>query len=214
MEPVKAKPRKKLLGEVGGYWGKQGFGGYPGLKFTAEEIVPYIPIKPLYVEPFAGLGRTSELIKKYDHMILNDMSDYAIGQLEKKFKLWNNIHITKFIFDYCIFIFDSPHTVFLIDPPWVTTVYTENSLTFCDRPALQYYDELIKDILPKVLGDWVLCGPAEGSPVKRMRESGYPTLEVQSRKPSIFGQYARTLLISNKEFKRHREVNYSIESWL
>ena len=54
--------------------------GYPGLTNMAEYIMPYIPTSKIYVEPFAGLGRTVEL--RHDKIILNDMSDYAINYLK------------------------------------------------------------------------------------------------------------------------------------
>ena len=57
--------------------------GYAGLTAMAEYIKPYIPKSSLYVEPFAGLGRTVE--EKHDKIILNDMSDYAVKYLKEHF---------------------------------------------------------------------------------------------------------------------------------
>lgn len=213
-QPVKAKPKKMKLGEKGGVWGKQGFGGYPGLKYTAQEVVEYIPIKPIYVEPFAGLGRTAALIKNYDTMILNDMGDYAVSELRKKFKHNPRVSISQLQFKTCIEMNDSEDTVNLIDPPWITSVYTENNLTFCDRTAGEYYDELLDEILPNIKGDWILCSSVEGPGASRIKKSHFPNHEVRSKKPSIFGEHARTLMASNKPFIKHRQQNSSIGDWI
>ena len=45
-EPSKLKPNW-TKGEA--YWGKQGFGGYPGVKHTAKKIVSHFPIKKFLV---------------------------------------------------------------------------------------------------------------------------------------------------------------------
>lgn len=208
------KPIQKKLGQKGGVWGKQGFGGYPGLKFTAEEITQYIPVKQIYVEPFAGKGRTAYYIKRYKTMVLNDKGDYAVSYLKKHFK---KAMITQVDYMECIRFWDSESTVFLVDPPWVTSVYTENSLTFCDRPASQYYDEFIKES-PNLKGDWVLCSNMEGPGATRINKAvedfGYYKIEVKSRKNAIFGCKARTLLMSNKPFEVWRPLNQSLEKFL
>ena len=65
-------------------WGaKLMFGGYSGLKHTADKINDYIPVSKIYVEPFAGLGRTVEL--RHEKIILNDMSEYAVDYLRNEY---------------------------------------------------------------------------------------------------------------------------------
>ena len=181
-------------------WGKQGFGGYPGVKHTAKKIVEHIPIKPIYVEPFAGLGRTSKLIQKYDKMILNDKSEYALNFLRIHFK---DAIITDDDFMDCILKHDSVGTVFFIDPPWDTSVYSENELTFCDRKDYEYYEQII-EVLPKLKGDWILASNVQGAGSNRMRKLNYPNIIVESDKRVIIGKKARTFLMSNKPFIKHR----------
>lgn len=172
------------------YWGKQSFGGYPGVKFTASKIVEYIPIKPIYVEPFAGLGRTAKLITS-EKMILNDMSNYAVNYLRVHFK---NALIKQEDFMKCMMKHDSEDTIMFIDPPWVTNTYSENDLCFCDRKGSEYYDQII-DILPKLKSDWILASNVDGVGSKRMNKTDYPMIEVKSDKKVIFGLHARTKLM-------------------
>ena len=73
------------------------FGGYPGLAFSAFQISEYIPKCKIYVEPFAGLGRTVE--SKHDRVILNDKSDYAVNYLKSHFPF---AEITQEDFEECI----------------------------------------------------------------------------------------------------------------
>ena len=71
--------------------------GYPGLDGTAEFIMPLIPSSKVYVEVFAGMGRTVE-VDKHEEIILNDMSDYAFDYLTKRF----NATVTQIDFEKCI----------------------------------------------------------------------------------------------------------------
>ena len=48
-------------------------------------IIPFFPRKiKKFIEPFAGLGRITELVKA-DEYYLNDKSDYAYNYLKNKF---------------------------------------------------------------------------------------------------------------------------------
>ena len=66
--------------------------GYSGLTSVRHLIIPYFPknIKR-FIEPFAGLGRITELVKA-DEYFLNDMSEYAFGVLKNKFSFLEMRH--------------------------------------------------------------------------------------------------------------------------
>ena len=178
----------------GGYWGKQLLGGYAGLFHTADKIVQFFPKEiDIYVEPFAGLGRTAKLINP-KKMILNDKSEYALNYLKENFP---NAMITELDFIDCIKQNDSESTFFLIDPPYRKPIYEENSLPFCDREPYQYYRELM-DLLPKLKGDWILCSDHEERSLKGiLSKSKYNNIKVSSDSGVIFGKKASVLLSSN-----------------
>ena len=173
-------------------WGGQAFGGYAGLKHTAEIIAEYIPNSIIYVEPFAGLGRLMGLIKA-DKIILNDLSEYANNH-NKKY----NAVITDLDFIECINQNDSKDTFFLIDPPYSNNVYKLNEKCFIDRDYRDYYRQLA-DLLPKIKGNWILC--IDERNYHRFVKSLFPkydSLNIKSKKNSLFGLKANIRLISNK----------------
>ena len=178
----------------GGYWGKQLLGGYAGLFHTADKIVKFFPKEiEIYVEPFAGLGRTAKLVNS-KKMILNDKSQYALRYLKENFP---NAEITELDFIDCIKQYDSENTFFLIDPPYRKPIYEENALPFCDRDPYQYYYELMQ-LLPKIKGDWILCSDHEERSLKGMlSKSKYNNIKVSSDSGVIFGKKASVLLTSN-----------------
>lgn len=200
-------------GEKGGVWGKQGFGGYPGVKNTARQIIEYIPIKEWYVEPFAGLGRTAEFIQ-CKHMVLNDKGDYAVNYLRKNFP---NAYIIQKDFMWCIDNYDSNHTVFFIDPPWKTSVYDENALTFCDRKAVEYYTQLFTRF-HTMKADWILASGVNDKIGDLMRETAEKNnwfiITVETRRRVILGQKAKTLLMSSKPFIKHRAFSVTMDGFL
>ncbi len=181
-------------------WGaKLMFGGYAGLKHTADKINDYIPTSKTYVEPFAGLGRTVEL--RHDNIILNDMSDYAVNYLRKEYNEYDGftypITVTQEDFMNCILRHDSPDTFFLIDPPWRFTCYDSHHNAFCDRKPYEYYSQLL-DIVPKLQGDWIICSAKDEHEIKKiLTKTDYHRTVVTSDKKVIFGKHAQTLLVSN-----------------
>jgi len=189
------------------------FGGYPGLKHTAKQISEHIPKCKIYVEPFAGLGRTVEL--RHKKIILNDMSDYAVDYLKNEYQYYDTfcmgtkgypITITQEDFMDCILRHDSPDTFFLIDPPWRFTCYDSHHNAFCDRKPIEYYQQIL-DILPKLEGDWIICSNVDEHEIKKILSKtasrrGYFSIIVESDKKVIFGKKARTLLVSNKQLSR------------
>ena len=185
-------------------WGaKLMFGGYTGLKFTADKINDFIPTSKVYVEPFAGLGRTVEL--RHDKIILNDMSDYAVNHLKEQYNEYEDnfsypIIVTKEDFVDCILKHDSEDTFFLIDPPWRFTCYDSHKNAFCDRTPLEYYSKVLE--LVKILkGDWIICSAKDEHEIKKiLSKTDYYKTVVTSDKKVIFGKHAQTLLVSNKPF--------------
>lgn len=180
-------------------WGNKKLGGYPGLTHTAKQICEYIPQCKIYVEPFAGLGRTSHNIKA-EKIVLNDKSPYAFDYLTKHF----NAEITNLDFEESIRLYDSEDTFFLFDPPWMTEIYQGGNDSYCDRTDIEYYQQIM-DILPNLKADWILvCGIHKryrGSTL--MRKSNYYLKELESPNKPIFGKKARVLLASNKPFKKY-----------
>ena len=175
-------------------WGNKAFGGYAGLKFTASIIKEYIPKSKIYVEPFAGLGRTVE--SKHDKVILNDKSDYAVSYLKSHFPF---AEVTQEDFEECIVKHDSEDTFYLIDPPYANNVYALNEKCFIDRDYRDYYKQLA-NILPKLQGSWIVCINERN--YHRFVKSLFPTsnsLNIKSKKNSLFGLKANVRIISNKQ---------------
>jgi site-specific DNA-adenine methylase len=179
--------------------------GYPGLTNMAKYIMPYIPTSKVYVEPFAGLGRTVEF--RHDKIILNDMSDYAINYLKNEYGEYSEtcefpIIITQEDFKQCILRWDSEETFFLIDPPWRKNIYKNNEKPFSDKTPIQYYDMLLNHILPNVKGNWILCVDRDEHEIgKRVSKSIYNNLVIQHPTVKLFGKSVAVRLCSNKEFK-------------
>lgn len=191
-------------------WGaKLMFGGYAGLKFTADKINEYIPTSKIYVEPFAGLGRTVEL--RHDKIILNDMSDYAVDYLRTYYQEYEDsfsypILVTKEDFKECILKWDSEDTFFLIDPPWRFTCYDSNKNAFCDRTPFEYYSQLL-ELLSTIQGNWIICSAKDEHEIKKiLSKSSYHKTIVTSDKKVIFGKHAQTLLVSNLPLHFHSTV--------
>jgi site-specific DNA-adenine methylase len=186
-------------------WGaKLMFGGYAGLKFTADKINEYIPTSKIYVEPFAGLGRTVEL--RHDKIVLNDMSDYAVDYLRKQYCEYEDsfsypIIVTKEDFVDCILKHDSEDTFNLIDPPWRFTCYDSHKNAYCDRKPIEYYSKVL-ELVKELKGDWIICSAKDEHEIKKiLTKTDYYKKIVTSDKKVIFGKHAQTLLISNRPFQ-------------
>lgn len=170
--------------------------GYPGLENMAKFITPYIPKSKVYVEPFAGLGRTVE--SKHGRVILNDKSDYAVNYLKSHFPY---AEVTQDDFEECILKWDSEHTFNLIDPPWRKNIYQNNALPFNDRTPIQYYDKLLNEILPKLKGHWILCVDRDEHEIgKRVSKSKYENIVIQHPKKTLFNRPIAVRMASNKPF--------------
>lgn len=173
------------------------FVGYPGLVHTAKEICEYIPKCKRFVEPFAGLGRISKNVIS-EEKILNDLSDYAFEHNKRKFK---NVIITKDDFLECVKKYDSHDTIFFFDPPWSNEIYEINPLTVNTMSVKEYYKK-IEEILPSLKADWFIVSDENG-PAKNI--TGFHKL-IKSKKPYLFGKYAKTHLVSNKPLKLQRQT--------
>ena len=174
-------------------------GGYPGLTLTAKRITEYIPKCKLFVEPFAGLGRVSKKVKA-ERYVLNDMSDYAFQQNQKKFKHWT---ITHEDFKECVLRWDSKVTFFFFDPPWRFMQYDpKHTLAYCDRTVKQYYEDIFR-MVPTLKGNWIIAGEVhEKESGRLMQNSGYPNLVIRTNYKMLGGRI-QVRLCSNKPFKRH-----------
>ena len=167
--------------------------GYAGLTAMAEYIKPYIPKSSLYVEPFAGLGRTVE--EKHDKIILNDMSDYSVKYLKEHFPF---AVVTQEDFEECMLKWDSEETFFLIDPVWRKNIYKNNPKPFCDRTPIQYYDKLLNEIIPNLRGNWILCVDRDEHEIgKRVSRSKYKNVVLQHPVRKLFGRNIAVRLCSN-----------------
>ena len=174
-------------------------GKYSGLSSTAKSINEYIPSSKIYVEPFAGLGRTVE--NRHDKIILNDMSDYAVDYLKINFPY---AEITQEDFMVCIKNHDSENTFFLIDPPWRTGHYKYNDLPYCDRNAYDYYVQLML-LFPRLKGTWILCCDKKEMEIKKIcSKSGYHNKIIESNQ-MLFGRRIGVMLTSNKPFVVEKE---------
>lgn len=180
--------------------------GYPGIANTAKQISNYFPETiEVYVEPFAGLGRTAKYANWLKFQVLNDKSEYALQYLKKNFR---EATITNKDYKDCINEWDSQETFFLVDPPWSEGMYNKDFddntdlkgikiKPFVDRSAQQYYNELMK-ILPTLKGDWILCSNHNRNTLKKWADSmKYSWLVVESTK-RIMGHHIKTLILSNK----------------
>ena len=176
-------------------WGKQRLGGYAGVKFTAKQIVEQIPNinkYTLWVECFSGLARTADYINL--PKVLNDKSEFANSYCKDHFP---NAIVENMDFIETIKKYDSPTTFFLIDPPWFSSIYTYNKLTYCDRKIYDYYSKLL-DIVNDLQGDWfILSSVDEKEQRKILAKSQWGLKIVSSEKKAIFGYYAKTMICSN-----------------
>lgn len=138
---LKAKPLAEIqrLYKVSGRGAKYGngkLGGYPGLALTCKKIAEYIPQCNIFVEPFAGLGRISPLVKA-NTKVLNDKNPNCYNYNKAKF---SNYIVTSEDFLDCIKRYDGPENILFIDPPWRYAIY-ENG--YIDRKPKEYYLQLL-----------------------------------------------------------------------
>lgn len=169
---------------------KKRWAGFPGLSGVAAQIAKLIPKSKFYVEPFAGAVKVyQELNKsKIEYAILNDKSKFVTDWLHKEFPESN---ITKMDFAACIKRFDTPQTVFIIDPPWVMSFYNQGFAHF-NRDSVKHYDEEILKLCKNILGKFIIT--SKSKPI--MLNSPYHHKTITSIYP-VSGNYPQVLLTSN-----------------
>jgi hypothetical protein len=182
---------------------------YPGLLRMSKYIAPYFPRSKIYVECFAGLGRTVKYSRS-QIIILNDKSKYSNYYCRKKFP---NAIVENMDFIDTIKKYDSLDTFFLIDPPWRIDFYQGKGMTarskkgitagYIDRSAKEYLDDL-KKILPEIKGHYIITLPIHFNRRKKSGKLFFPSKyskELKHIKPHFFGNYPSTKLFSNYPLK-------------
>lgn len=178
-------------------WGEKWLGGYSGLKHTCEQIIPLIPKSKIYVEPFAGLARTT-ISEKHEQIILNDLSQHSNKFCKDKFPM---AIVENMDFKETIKKYDSEDTFFLIDPPWRDNVYSKNDLSVLTLKTRQYYEKIFY-ILDTIKGKFIVCTNEHSTGENVcLRESKfrYNRIRVESKDGVIFGKKTHTCLYTNLE---------------
>ena len=186
--------------------------GYSGLTSVRHLIIPYFPknIKR-FIEPFAGLGRITELVKAEEYF-LNDMSEYAFGVLKDKFSLQSTLDTSPSSYvieqtDFRDFIkkYDTEDSFIFCDPPWRKNIYKNNEKpAFTEVNVITYYDALL-NILPRCKGDWMITSDRdEHENGHRLQKSKYGnrTLEDEGKTSTYLDGHTRKLTEGTKLFGR------------
>jgi len=200
--------------------------GYGGLEKCKHLIIPHFPKKiKTFIEPFAGLGRITELTIA-DTYHLNDMSNYAIETLTKKFPTnpagmmdsWTGSEQRKYTIDqmdFRDFIIKYMHledAFIFCDPPWRKNIYKNNDgermkkafrsprkPAFTEHNIAAYYEALLK-LLPNCKCKWMITSDrAETENGKRLQKSGYVnrTEEAPDGCQRFFGRLPAVRLCAN-----------------
>ena len=169
--------------------------GYPGLEHTAQFIKPLIPKSDIYVEVFAGMGRTVEL-DKHENIILNDMSDFAVKTLKDKFPTCT---ITQE--DYLTVIkrhYKNPNVFLFIDPPWRKNIYKNNEKPeFTENSPINYYDNILFK-LEFATCKWILCVDKDEHEIgKRVSKSKWVNKIIEHPNIKLYGRPIGVRLASN-----------------
>ena len=177
--------------------------GYPGLEHTAQFIKPLIPESDIYVEVFAGMGRTVEM-EKHKKVILNDLSPFAIQTVKDKFPA---AEVTEK--DYSDVIkehYQNPNVFLFIDPPWRKNIYKNNEKpVFTHDSPIKYYDKILF-YLSDAKCKWILCIDKDEHEIgKRVSKSGWLNKVIEHPTMKLYGRPIGVRLASNmwsrNEFK-------------
>ena len=145
--------------------------GYAGLATMADAISEYFPKDiNMYVEPFAGLGRTTKFAKS------------------------NKIHD---IFEQYE---DVEDMFMLIDPPWRKNIYKNNAKpVFTGNNVIGYYDDVLK-YLKSAKYKWILCvDKAETEIGKRVSKSQWKNIVLEHPTKKLFNRAIGVRLATNIE---------------
>ena len=169
--------------------------GYPGLEYTAEFIKPLIPKSDVYVEVFAGMGRTVEE-DKHGKIILNDMSDYAVKTLKDKFP---NAEITqRDYFDVIKEHYKNPNAFLFMDPPWRKNIYKNNEKPeFTEESPIDFYRKILFK-MEFAECKWILCvDKAETEIGKRVSKSRWTNKVIEHPTMKLYGRPIGVRMCSN-----------------
>jgi hypothetical protein len=169
--------------------------GYPGLEVMGPFITPFIPKSKIYIEVFAGMGRTVE-VEKHERIILNDMSDVSVKALKEKFP---TAEVTQR--DYWDVIKDyykNPDALLFFDPPWRKNIYKNNKgPVFTVDSPIEYY----KNILQKMEFaecKWILCVDKDEHEIgKRVSKSKWVNKVISHPTKLLYGRPFAVRMASN-----------------
>ena len=169
--------------------------GYPGLEVMAEQIKPFIPESKIYVEVFAGMGRTVE-IEKHNRIILNDLSDFAVKTLKNKFPTCT---VTQE--DYFKVIkehYKNPNAFLFIDPPWRKNIYKNNeNPEFTEDSPIDYYKHILFK-LEFAECKWILCVDKDEHEIgKRVSKSRFENKVLVHPTRTLYGKPFAVRMASN-----------------
>ena len=161
--------------------------GYAGLENMAQQLSEYFPKEiNLYVEPFAGLGRTAKFTSP-KKMHLNDMSDYAVEYLKKEFP---QAYITQDDYNVIFEKYKDEEDLFmLIDPPWRKNIYKNNTKpVFTENSVIKYYDDVLRH-LKNARYKWILCVDKDEHEIgKRVSKSGWKNVVLEHPTKVLFNR--------------------------
>jgi len=186
--------------------------GYPGLEAMGPYITPLIPKSKIYIEVFAGMGRTVE-VEKHDRIILNDMSDTSIKALREKFP---TVEITQK--DYLEVIkehYMNPDVLLFMDPLWRKNIYQNNIGPVLTALPINYYQNIL-ELMEEAKCNWILCSDRAEQEIRKILSKSKwanKTLEHPTRK--LFNKPFAVRMCSNiwtqniskKEVKLDDECN-------
>ena len=172
--------------------------GYAGLATMADAISEYFPKDiNMYVEPFAGLGRTTKFAKS-NKIHLNDLSDYAVDYLRKEFP---QALVTQLDYHDIFEQYKDVEDMFmLIDPPWRKNIYKNNAKpVFTGNNVIGYYDDVLK-YLKSAKYKWILCvDKAETEIGKRVSKSQWKNIVLEHPTKKLFNRAIGVRLATNIE---------------
>ena len=169
--------------------------GYPGLDGTAEFIMPLIPSSKVYVEVFAGMGRTVE-VDKHEEIILNDMSDYAVAHLKEKFP--TSTVTQDDYFDVIKRHYKNPDAFLFMDPPWRKNIYKNNEHPeFTEKSPIDYYDNILFK-MEFAECKWILCVDQDEHEIgKRVSKSRWTNKVITHPTKKLYGRSIAVRMCSN-----------------
>lgn len=173
--------------------------GFPGITGISRKLANIIENKGIrftyYVEPFAGTAKVYQALDNdyglYYKAVLNDKSKFVYNWLKREFSN-NYCIITNTDFTACIIKWDSPATIFVIDPPWHKSYYDQEFSCF-DRKSVKDYDEEVLEVVRKIKGKFIITTRKEN---KIMLNSEFNHQLITSEYP-VSGKLPKTLITTN-----------------